>query len=266
MTFNIGYGAAWPDKDVPDYDDPRLVGQADRTWMIPLIHSTLANPNGLHQWPRYDKSTSLVDACAYWEGAYYLLGVLLGWSDIGRGLQRLYNGQRSGVESPELDLLEQVWNDRDQLDFFALWSWSNGVVVGGETSTSGRTPESFRDRRWLDQSLGRHLGNGIPYDHDPFHGGTNPLHLGHCLGAFQGVASGDLHLSSPKERRATLVLDRAQGWCAALEGLTLPSLGHRSWHVEVIIRPLGWLGTFRRSRETGRWFTGRHSVHTLGIG
>ena len=31
-----------------------------------------------------------------------------------------------------------------------------------------------------------------------------------------------------------------------------------------IVRPLGWLGTFRKSRVTTLWFRGRHQWHMLG--
>jgi len=223
MTFNIRFDAPWPTVHEPEYNDPRLVGQNDRTWMFPLIHSTLANCNGRHSWPRYDKVTELTDACAYWEGAYYLLAVLLGWSDIGLGLKRLYQGERPSVESPQLDLLEQVWNDRQQLDHFALWAWHRRVVVRGEGPPE-RQPEEFVDRDWYRDFLTRHPGPGISYDHDPYHGGTNPLHLGHCLGAMEGHADGRLLQSSTADRRATLILDHARGWYSALEPLLAPGL------------------------------------------
>ena len=44
----------------------------------------------------------------------------------------------------------------------------------------------------------------------------------------------------------------------------LPAVGERSWHVEVFDRQTGYLGLFRRSRETGRWFQGKHSIHIRG--
>lgn len=47
-------------------------------------------------------------------------------------------------------------------------------------------------------------------------------------------------------------------------GATLPSLGTGSWHVDVVVKPMGWLGTFRRSWVTGLWFQGRHLIHAAG--
>lgn len=234
--------------------------------MIPLLHATLADPSGTHAWPRYTKITGLSDACAYWEAAYYLLAVVLGWSDIGLGLPRLYEGKRPAVESPHLDLFEQVWNDRGQLDLFALWAWHRGVRVKAVGSSGERAPETFRDRDWYAHFLERYPGHGAAYDHDPYHGGTNPLHLGHCLGAFDEARGGELSVSSAAGQGAVLMLDAARGWYTALSRLNPPPVAEYSWRVDVVVRPLGWLGTFRRSRYTGRWFAGKHSVHTLGHG
>lgn len=38
----------------------------------------------------------------------------------------------------------------------------------------------------------------------------------------------------------------------------------RYWQVDVFDRQVGYLGRYRQSRETGLWFTGRHSVHMWG--
>ncbi|GAA3694483.1 hypothetical protein GCM10022399_08820 [Terrabacter ginsenosidimutans] len=43
-----------------------------------------------------------------------------------------------------------------------------------------------------------------------------------------------------------------------------PQIDGRSRQVAPWRSPIGWLGTFRKPRETGRWFRGRHRWHTLG--
>lgn len=62
------------------------------------------------------------------------------------------------------------------------------------------------------------------------------------------------------------MLDSASGWPAQLRRLgdTLPKSGSHSWKVDVVVKPIGWVGAFRQSRETGRWFSGRHSIHMFG--
>ena len=66
---------------------------------------------------------------------------------------------------------------------------------------------------------------------------------------------------------ATLVTHQYAGWYDELvqRGNSLPPLkSGRSWRIEVICSPIGWLGTFRKSRETGLWFSGKHSMHVWG--
>lgn len=45
-------------------------------------------------------------------------------------------------------------------------------------------------------------------------------------------------------------------------------LGHSDFgfntDVDVFDKRVGWLGTYRQSRVTGRWFAGTHSLHMVG--
>ena len=55
-------------------------------------------------------------------------------------------------------------------------------------------------------------------------------------------------------RRAVLMLSAYEGWYLTLSrlGATLPAREDgRSWRVNVVVRPLGWLGSYRLSRRTG---------------
>ena len=68
-------------------------------------------------------------------------------------------------------------------------------------------------------------------------------------------------------RRAVVVTTGFQTWREELTtaGRQLPPLAHeRSWHVDVFDKRVGWLGTYRQSRMTGRWFAGTHTVHMAG--
>lgn len=58
------------------------------------------------------------------------------------------------------------------------------------------------------------------------------------------------------------------GWYRVLTavGDLLPPLADgRSWRIRLTIAPIGFVGEFRKSRDSGRWFTGRHRAHALGI-
>jgi hypothetical protein len=66
---------------------------------------------------------------------------------------------------------------------------------------------------------------------------------------------------------AVLVLDGYSNWYSVLHqhGLDLPARpDHEQWRVDVVVKPIGWMGTYRRSRLTGRWFAGPHSLHKWG--
>jgi hypothetical protein len=108
-------------------------------------------------------------------------------------------------------------------------------------------------------------------------GGTDPLHLGHVLDhllggpTFGGLPpmTGRLFHDPPTghDREASLLLERYAGWYGTLSrlGAQLPHRPDgRSWRVHVTVTPLGHLGTYRRSRVTGRWFMGSHKWHMLG--
>lgn len=55
-------------------------------------------------------------------------------------------------------------------------------------------------------------------------------------------------------------------WYPALLNLDseLPMRGVHSWKVEVHVDSVGLIGTFRRSAETGLWFSGKHRTHMMG--
>ena len=270
--FAIEFDGQWPVWDRTQYGD-WLLGQSEWSWLILLLHRALANPEGPHSWPRYSRESRLEEACCYWAAGTYLCVVLLGWGDLGLGLRRLLKNGMPPKPSPHLDLLLQVWNDRNQLGLLGLWAWERSPQFGGESPAwcgVQRTAETFLGQEWRRRFSEQFPGYGVAFDHDPYYGGYDPLHLGHVGDAFEGYQGSPplLLQSTPDQRRAVLVLDKMHGWMNALNGTNrkLKDVAPRSWHVDVIVKPVGWLGTFRRSRVTGRWFTGTHTVHMMGNG
>ena len=65
---------------------------------------------------------------------------------------------------------------------------------------------------------------------------------------------------------ATMIVPQYSGWYLHLAngGQHYLPAQNRSWRVNVVVQPLGWLGEYRRSRVTGMWFTGKHRWHLLG--
>jgi hypothetical protein len=64
---------------------------------------------------------------------------------------------------------------------------------------------------------------------------------------------------------AVIVVDSAVGWYRTLvaEGNALPG-DPNAWSVDLVIAPVGWIGTFNRSPETGLWYSGAHDLHLKG--
>jgi hypothetical protein len=179
-----------------------------------------------------------------------------------------YQESKPDLGDGRLKLIKQIWDYEGQLDLFAAWCWRNREATwswsGGHTQSLDAVdpgPDWWRE-------LERRFPEDRPkYRHGPFHGGTNALHLGHSAGSLSAQATGvELIRTSSSKRMAVLMVDHAKDWYGNLErlGKGLPDLGKRSWRVDVVVRPLGWLGTFRRSRCSGRWFQGRHLIHMWG--
>jgi hypothetical protein len=251
-------------------------GQPEWCALVPALHAILADPGGTHPFPRYDPRWSLRQACAYWETAVYLMRFLLGWSDPARGLSAWYRQGQEDQGDARLRVLRDVWCTEGQMDLLAAWYWRGGNddclpafknLVPKLTAPAHDTELSFPDTAWWEAFHRRFTARPELPDHDPFHGGSNALHLGHTRGTAwpTQVTSCCLHAEAASQR-AVLILDSAQGWYGALavHGGRLPDLREHSWHVDVVVKTLGWLGMFRRSRTTGLWFQGRHAVHLAG--
>jgi len=236
----------------------------DDPWLehIPQLHRILAGGESASAYPPMPRGDEIHDYCAYWEPLYYLVNSILGWTDLGKGLAWWYTNGQSDHGDTRLAIMKEIWNTDRQIDFFAAWAWQDGR--DDFTLENAAQTSAFRNEDWWREFRRR----GKPNSYDPFHGGTNALHLGHSEWAW---AAGDatpesLHADIEK-RHAVLITKDFATWRGALlnAGRMLPPLAHdRSWHVDVFDRKAGWLGTYRQSRVTGRWFAGKHSVHMAG--
>lgn len=165
-----------------------------------------------------------------------------------------------------MELVNAIWDDDGQLDYFAANCWRGGFACGvpDEMSPVEMPKISLRnDEEWWRQfkRQGRRFGE------DPFYGGSNHLHLDFdcCLRGETDIPP-YARCTEVATRKATLVVgDFATGRdpLEAFGKTLLPEL-QRSWHVDVYDKGAGHIGLFRRSRVTGRWFQGKHSVHMQG--
>jgi hypothetical protein len=232
-----------------------------------FLHRSLANPGEECECPDMPTLSAGEDqdqeAILYWEGAYYLMVYLLGWSNPAKGLHWLYSQEKNDADKPVLELLRAIYDSSGQLALLAAWFWekrnTNSFVV--RTDTTSFDP----GHEWW-QSFRRDFDSGQWRGWLPYGEGLNPLHLGHVLHTDVGRCAASWVQGDVATRQAALFIDGTGNWYEALcrAGRELTDLGGRSWHVHVVINQLGWLGMFRRSRTTGLWFQGKHSVHVEG--
>ena len=234
---------------------------------LPDLHRMLADPTYRGSLPSVAARLDLFESCALWETLHYLVRTILGWRAIGEGLAWWYQAGQPVDGSPALALMKRHWGADGQIDYYAAWTWTQGRCFMGPDDLS--PVELSRTTAQPDEVWWRNLkGRGRSGMHGPLFGGANSLHLGHSddFGLNEARSSGARFSVEPANRSATLVVDGFVSWRADLEraASTLPPLHDRSWHVEVFDRQVGYLGLYRQSRLTGRWFAGPHGVHAKG--
>lgn len=233
--------------------------------LVPLVWQALADPGGTHVYPA--QGPDLEGATEWWSPLLHVLWFSLGWQRPDVGLWRWYDAGQP-TEDARLCLIKETWGTR--LDLFAAWCWeessSFSQMVSERLETEAdRSPPPVVDDGW--RRAAEELRGRSPLS--PWTGDRDGLHL--HMHAMTAVAADPdepaVLLTDRLARRATLILDGYAGWYGRLArvGRELSPLPQgRSWRVDVVVRPVGWLGTYRRSRRTGRWFAGRHQVHEMG--
>jgi len=99
---------------------------------------------------------------------------------------------------------------------------------------------------------------------NPFFGGYNPLHLIHFGSLWETPSnSGKLESLGKNTSRAILTLLEPKGWYTSLS-LKCKELGLLGYTIDVVIKDIGWLGSFKHSPVTGLWYQGDHYIHLQG--
>ncbi len=240
---------------------------------IPWAFRALALPSNHVVMPAVPvRGDDVFVATAYWCPLIHLLRYSLGWLQPGKGLRWWYDAGRP-LDGPQLALIHDLWDNDGQLDWLAAWLWTRpaddlsnfeGVAAPHVLASATAAEGVGAEVRWLEEQ--RRLAE----DHggsNPLTGGSDPLHLSvHWTGPLEEPARPAVFSSDGATRQATLVLTSMTGWYRALAdaGATLPALGGHSWRVQVLVPSVGSLGTYRRSWDTGIWFSSRHRIHARG--
>ena len=264
---------SWPVEEDPDDAANACGEQLEWGIAIPWTFRALHVPRSSAVMPAPPRpGDDVFTATAYWGPLMHLLAYSLAWSRPFRGLNRWYEYDRP-IDDPRFALISDIWGADGHLDWFYAWMWERDpswaeMFDGIADTTYFASQEPARPSVDLAgmESLRRSAeAAGFP---TPLVGGSDPLHLGsHWSGPLDNQPrSSILTRTAPSKRTAVFVADSMTGWYRQLatRAAELPQLSNRSWHIEAVVKPAGWLGTYRRSRITGLWFNGPHSIHMYG--
>lgn len=232
-----------------------------------------ADPEGRRPVPPTPSSTGdQDDLIAYWGPLLHLTSYGLGWTDPGAGLLR-WQERGADVSDTRLSLIARWWGPALP-DFLAFALAADDLsALGAQISElAGAHPGRAREQR-LQSQFDPTVDRILTRCQDPawqrtWSGGYDPLHLTqHALGPVRPEGPRQVRLAIERPGQAVLTTSRYDGWYVALadHGRQLPPLPNgRSWRISVLCVPVGYLGTYRQSHVTGRWFAGRHRWHQLG--
>jgi hypothetical protein len=236
---------------------------------VPLMYRALAAPTAGGEFVRVPKSGEDFfesNRFTYWASLLHLLTFSFGWQYPALGLEWWVENRRP-VDDPRFALIEQTWVADGEFDQFCAWLWAApSIQMGGggysEYEVVLRTP---KPQQWF-LDVGKRATEGSPF------GGGDGIDSMHLKGHFFPLEDVNPHgielaLDPNGEPRGTLIAPTLAGWYAYLrdcEALQRPHPSDRSWRIDVVVKPVGWLGTYRQSRDTGRWFAGPHSLHVIG--
>lgn len=250
--------------DAPDGLDPNWY------WAVPAVFAALTGDTAtvpVPSLPQRDDPHS--QSLGYWGALHYLLLYRLGWSNPGQGLRNWIDSGAS-TDDPGLRLIQAVWGADGGLDNYIAWTIMTPMrfLEGGAPTPHqwGKPTAAPTEPRWLalKESVTRRASPGGQFG---LAGGSDPLHL--SMHAGEG-AKRDPNakfevIDHPAAPRARFVSGAAGAWYHDLmqRAAVLPRRAH-DWRIEVYVRPLGFMGVYRRSSVTGLMFSGRHRVHQLG--
>ena len=242
-----------------------MADQAEWGRWLPSTWRTQGDPSAAVVMPPRPPA-GLFEVTAWWTPALHLMLFGLGWPSPATGLTRW---DRSGrpLDDPELQFIEAVYGRH--LEALLSYLWHGHAPFEDVAGSLGLPPVQ---RPAPPAAITRTPSAAVTAGHNPVLGGTDPLHLSrHTFGPLADSPGGvEVHLGDTTvggPPRATLVCRTASGWYRSLHQLdgSLPGGTADGWRVDVVVAPVGHLGTFRKSSESGRWFTGQHRWHQLGI-
>ena len=262
--------------DPEPYRYRELGGQWDWCWAVAMPYQALAAPTVARPMPAApDGRGSHMDYLGYWACLQSFLTFSFGWSRHDKGLVAWLEGGMP-LEDPRFALVEQVWGRDGALDRYLQWCLSNEHWRDSPLSPWLRTRDdapatvgvglSTRLRAAV-QTHGSDSSTGVSPHGQHLEDG---LHIGGPARSTEEIGAPEprarFTIVDRKARRAVIECASVHGWYRELADRTggLSAEAGASWRVDVYVKPIGYLGSYRRSWATGLWFAGQHRWHAIG--
>ncbi|WIB34410.1 hypothetical protein [Curtobacterium sp. MCSS17_005] len=247
-------------------NDELVGGQWEWSWGLPGTLRAITSPGSDAAVPDVPKPTDPHEQSrGYWAVLHYLLKYRLGWESPYLGLYRWSETGRQ-VDDLTLQFVDAIWGADDGLDIYYAWALRRQLRYDLRSGHPSFPSDLESANRELSQKGVEIAGR---YERRFAHFGSSsydPLHLGGHLNQEPGPTPGARLIKAEPERQLAVLLSPDMRWYPALLNLEseLPMRGVHSWKVEVHVDSVGLIGTFRRSADTGLWFSGKHSTHMMG--
>lgn len=246
--------------------EPEVGGQWEWCWAVALPYRAMSTPSVGSPMPTAPRAgEDFMGFLGHWTALQSLLTYSLGWTRHDRGLRWWYDAGKP-TDDPRLALIDAVWERDGNLLAYAEWchdrlgsfdhqaltEWAEYDPAPDDISGEWtRRLCAVRDAETHFEMTphGKHLEGGD-----------------HSAGPASSSQVGAMTVVDKSSRRALYDSESALGWYRGLIelGSGLPTLYEQSWHVDVHVRQIGYVGTYRRSRKTGLWFAGPHKYHSVG--
>lgn len=258
---------AWagsPQADAVFGDSGRWTRSIPTLWhLFGVAGSDIHPPRAPHPNEGWDHQA----AFDYWNPLLHLLLGPLGWADPCMGASRWLAADMP-VTCPATRLLREWWGD----DVRALEARSPAGLAAADIEDS-LDLQALAPRRGRDSFIKMAPGSWMPL----VEGGLDPLHLGaHAVAVMLGRPGyheqpnylGEPQLAFDTNRRAgALLIPTYTGWYRQLHEAAahLESEHGPDFSIDITVRPIGWLGTYRRSPASGRWHASTERTHLMGV-
>lgn len=235
-------------------------------WRASVSRTSEPLPKG----PPKDGAQDLAGSIAYWSPLFHPLIFGLGWPRPDVGLLHWYE-----QGCPQRDLvLRTAWRWWGEEGILDVLTWarechglSNVASWYGKMSNVGtRESPMFPAGPW-DEALANHSRTD---GWTARWSGSTSQDQFHMLGHAQSAGWPEHHAHEPRlyelrqgddrSARFVLELDVYAGWFEALAALG----AHLDAGIDVVVKPIGWLGTFGRSPTTGLWHRTDEETHQMG--